>query len=174
MRRALPLLLLLAACPEPAEDPVGVVAPLSVDLVSDDCTPARLTGDGGLQFFAALDDGGFAFTVGQQLQFGPTRDGGSLESVQRQNLPAVNGGTVSVGDGAGCQGMLARWRVADGGLELYQEWPSREGCPLGPTWLPERACTTTRRFAFGFGEPCRSSCVRISAAAEVSCDCASK
>ncbi len=174
MRPLLALLLVVTACVEPAEDPVGAITPLAVELVADNCVPARPSGDGGLQFFAVLRDGGFAFTVSQQLQFGPLRDGGVLESVQRQNFPTEASSTVAVGPGPGCQGTLTRWLAVDGGLELAQLWPSAESCPEGPAWLPQRACSTTRRYRFGEGEACPSSCVRISEAPEVRCDCAAR
>jgi hypothetical protein len=168
---ALVLVVLLAACDERTDDPPGAIGPVLVEVLSDDCIPARLGGDGGLQFLGTREDGGLSFTVSQQVQFGPLRDGGSLLSVQRQTLPAPNGGVLQVEEAPGCEGTLALWRQVDGGLELAQRWPSVETCPLGPGWLPERACSTVRRFSFGPGSPCPSSCVEISPSPEVRCAC---
>lgn len=172
MRRALPLLLVaLAACPEPVEDPVGSITSLQVEVVSDTCTPARLGGDGGQQFFALQADGGAQFSVGQQLLYGPLRDGGSLEGVQRQVLNAGVAVPLALGEAAACNVGRMKWTIVDGGLELDMTWPGSDACPAGPVWLPELECRTLRRFVFTPGAECRASCVTVSSAAEVTCEC---
>lgn len=172
MRRLLPFALVaLAACPEPVEDPLGAMASLHVETVFDTCTPARLAGDGGQQFLAVQADGGAQFSVGQQQLFGPLRDGGTLEGVQRQVLNAGVLVPVTLGDTTECNEGRVKWTVVDGGYQQEMTWPGIDACPTGPEWLPGMKCQTVRRFVFTPGVECRASCVKVSSAAEVSCEC---
>lgn len=173
MRRHLLLLAALTACEAPVEDDVaGHLVQLSVSRVSDDCLPARDVGDAGVQFFAVRDDGGVAFTVAQQTQFGPMIDGGLLESVQRQAIPATNGGKSTVGAEAECAGTFSAWVFEPPStLRNVQSFPGFDKCVSGPSWLPKTACTVERLFTFTAISECRSKCVTITAAGEVSCGC---
>src|SRR4051812_24631821 len=85
------VLMLLVGCePPPEADLSGSLVRVEVTTQSSDCRPARFTGDAGTQFFAERADGGLVFTISQQGQYGPTIDGGVLQSAARQVIPAPN------------------------------------------------------------------------------------
>jgi hypothetical protein len=172
MRRLL-FLLTLCGCEAPVEDDVaGQLVQMTVSRVSDDCLPARVIGDAGVQFFGVRDDGGIAFTVGQETQFGPSLDGGVLESVQRQTIPFANGGRGTVGAEAECVGTFSAWVFEPPAtLRNVQTFPGVDKCISGPSWLPKSQCTVEREFTFTPISDCRSKCVTITAAGEVSCGC---
>lgn len=166
------LLALLAGCVESTEDDLaGALVRVDVVAETDTCALPRFTGDAGVQFFGQRADGGFVFTIGQQAQFGPTLDGGSLESVQRQLIPSPNAGRASVGAEADCVGSFSAWERTDAGLRLSQEWPGQDTCPSGPVYLPTKPCTSTRGYLFTEVGACQLRCVRISAKGEVDCEC---
>ena len=163
------LFLLLTGCDEVEEDLEGKLVRVEVKPQSTDCTPARFTGDAGIQFFGERADGGLVFTMGQHAQYGPTSDGGVLEGVQRQQVPST--GAASVGEGDGCVGSFSEWESTSDGLKLLQEWPGVDGCPSGPIWIPLKACTTTRTFSLTEVGTCQLKCVRISTSGEIDCAC---
>ena len=166
--------LLIAGCDEHEENLDGVLVQVEVISVSNDCNPARFVGDAGVQFFAERPDGGLVFTMNQQAQYGPPVDGGVLPSAQRQVVPPVDLGRASVGDGQGCIGSFSDWKRTrtTRGVELQQEWPGADTCPTGPTWLPRKACATTRLYNFTEVGTCQLRCVRISqTSGEVECSC---
>lgn len=171
MRLLIPLLLLAGCVDATEEDLPGKLVRVEVLTSADACRPARFSGDAGVQFFGERPDGGLVFTMGQQAQFGPTPDGGSLESVQRQLIPAPNAGRATVGDEPGCEGSFSAWERTSDGLSLSQEWPGQDTCPSGPVWLPFKACTSTRGYVFTEVGTCQLRCVRISARGEVDCTC---
>ncbi len=163
--------LLFLSCDPVEDDLAGKLVRVEVTTESTDCTPARFSGDAGLQFVGEREDGGLVFTMGQNAQYGPTIDGGALESVQRQLVPGSNNGRVAVGDGAGCEGSFSDWERTSDGLRLLQAWPGGNTCPAGPTWLPSKSCTTARRYTFTEVGTCQLRCVRISTRGEVDCAC---
>ena len=173
------VLVLLGGCDDPVEENVtGQLGRVTIVFADDGgCSPARLSGDAGLQFYGVRPDGGIVFTLPQNAVFGPLIDGGALESVQRQSVPAPGDGKSNVGatpDGTvddDCEGIFTRWVPVDGGLSNAQEWPGLDKCETGPLWLPNRACVTTRTFLFEPVSACELKCVKVSAAQEVSCDC---
>lgn len=173
MRRLLPCFLLLVGCEGPTQDSVkGQLAQLELTRVSDDCVPRRRVGDAGLQFFAVRDDGGVAFTMSQDAQYGPLFDGGALESVQQQAIPVINGGQAQVGADGGCAGTFANWVLESPGvLRSLQKFPGEDTCPDGPEWLPKTACTVNRTFTFTGVSDCDSKCLKFTASNEVTCDC---
>lgn len=172
MPRYLVLLSVLAGCVDSTEeDLAGTLVRVEVVTESDTCTLPRFSGDAGVQFFGERADGGLVFTMAQQAQFGPRLDGGSLESVQRQLIPAPNAGRASVGAEAGCVGSFSSWERTDGGLRLSQEWPGQDTCPSGPLYLPTTPCTSTRGYLFTEVGSCQLRCVRISEKGEVDCGC---
>ena len=172
MRFALWSFLFLSACVDTTEDDLaGQLVQVEVKTLSDDCRLPRFSGDAGVQFFGERSAGVFVFTMGQQAQFGPTTDGGTLESVQRQLIPSPDAGRATLGDGAGCEGSFSNWERIDGGLSLTQTWPGFDTCPSGPLWLPFKACTSTREFIFTELSACQLKCVRISSKGEVDCGC---
>jgi hypothetical protein len=165
-------LFLLAGCVDATEDDLpGKLVQVEVITTSEDCRPTRFAGDAGVQFFGERADGGLVFTMGQQAQFGPMLDGGSLESVQRQLVPAPNGGRATVGTEARCEGSFSAWERTTEGLQLSQEWPGADACLSGPVWLPFTACASTRRYVFTEVGTCQLRCVRISSRGEVDCVC---
>ena len=132
MRLLIPLLF-LAGCVDTTEDNLsGKLVRVEVVTSSDDCLPARFSGDAGLQFFGEREDGGVAFTMGQNAQYGPAPDGGLVQSVQQQLLPPANNGRAVVGRESGCEGSFSAWERGDAGLNLAQDLP-RDG------HLPQRA-----------------------------------
>lgn len=163
--------LLLLGCDPVEEDLAGKLVRVEVTTQASDCSPARFSGDAGVQFFGERDDGGVVFTMGQQAQYGPTVDGGVLESVQRQLIPSPNQGRAAVGDGAGCEGSFSAWERSGTGLVLTQQWPGGDTCPMGPIWLPRKTCTTTRLYDFTEVGTCQLRCVRLSISGEVECTC---
>ena len=167
--RLIPLLLLLTACDAVEDDLPGKLVQVEVTTQATDCTPARFTGDAGQQFFGERKDGGLVFTMGQQAQYGPTLDGGTLESVQRQLVPSS--GRSAVGNGPGCEGSFSAWERTGTGFRLIQQWPGADTCPTGPLWLPLRACTSTRLYQFTDLGTCQLRCVRISLSGEIDCAC---
>lgn len=171
MKRLL-LLTLLAGCVDATEENLwGSLVRVDVVTTADTCTLPRFTGDAGVQFFGQRPDGGFVFTIAQQAQFGPTWDGGSLESVQRQLIPAPNNGRATVGSESGCEGSFSAWERTDAGLKLSQGWPGQDTCASGPVWLPTKPCDSTREYRFTEVGSCQLRCVVISAKGEVTCDC---
>ncbi len=171
MRILLAVGLLVASCDAVEDDLAGKLVRVEVTTQSTDCTPARFRGDAGIQFFGEREDGGLVFTMGQNAQYGPTIDGGVLESVQRQLVPAPNNGRAAVGEGAGCEGSFSDWERTVDGVRLTQSWPGGNTCPMGPIWLPSKACTTTRLYTFTEVGTCQLRCVRISTSGEVDCAC---
>jgi hypothetical protein len=151
----------LLGCESQEEDLAGKLMQVSVSLEASDCAPERFAGDAGVQFFGERADGGVVFTVSLQGQFGPGLDGGTLASSARQIIPGSKVKTL-VGEGAGCEGTFSDWeRTGDRVFRITQKWPGGEDCPTGPTWLPAKACTTTRTFSFIELGPCQLRCVRI-------------
>lgn len=166
----LPLVVALIGCTDPVEDSLpGSLVRVTVIGVSDSTLPPREVGDGGTQFFGVRADGGVAFTISQQLQFGPLVDGGSLISVQRVSVPTPNAGRFTISD-EGCTA-ISNWTVVDGGLQLSQSFPERVDCPTAPEWLPELGGEAVRRYELTPISSCDLKCVRLSEASEVSCDC---
>ena len=167
--RLLPFLLLFAACDAVEDDLPGKLVRVEVTTQSDDCRPARFTGDAGIHFFGEREDGGLVFTMAEQAQYGPTSDGGVLESVQRQ-VPTTS--RVAVGNGAGCEGSFSNWERTADGVRLSQEWPGGDTCPMGPIWLPFKACSSTRLYSFTEVGACPLRCVKIApGSGEVECTC---
>ena len=78
---------------------------------------------------------------------------------------------ASVGVGASCEGSFSNWERSVDGLRLTQAWPGAHACLAGPAWLPERACTSSRRFLFTSVGTCPLRCVRISSSGEIDCTC---
>ncbi len=160
---------LLTACDAIEDDLPGKLVQVEVRTQFTDCTPPRFTGDAGRQFFGERQDGGLVFTMAEQAQYGPTHDGGTLESVQRQLVPST--GRAIVGEGNGCEGAFSLWERTTTGLRLIQEWPGADTCPTGPLWLPQKACTSTRLYFFTDLGTCQLRCVRISSRGEIDCKC---
>ncbi len=171
MRILLAVGLLLLSCDAVEEDLPGKLVRVEVTTQSTDCIPARFSGDAGVQFVGERDDGGLVFTMGQNVQYGPTIDGGALESVQRQLVPSPNNGDATVGEGDGCAGSFSAWERTVDGVSLSQTWPGATTCPSGPIWLPSKACTSTRLYTFTEVGTCQLRCVRISTSGEVDCSC---
>ena len=170
--RLLIALLFLAGCVDATEDNLtGKLVRVEVVTVSDGCSPARFSGDAGLQFFGVRDDGGVAFTMGQNAQYGPAPDGGVVQSVAQQLLPPANGGRAVVGNEAGCDGLFSNWALTDAGLDLAQDLPGVDTCPSGPVWLPLKACSSSRSYLFTEVGTCELRCVRISTSGEIECRC---
>ncbi len=165
------LLVLFVGCDAVEEELAGKLMRVEVTIEDSDCAPARFRGDAGIQFFGERPDGGLVFTMGQNAQYGPTIDGGVLESVQRQLIPAPNDGRASVGEGLGCDGSFSNWERSIEGVRVTQSWPGADTCPMGPIWLPSKGCTTTRRYSFTEVGTCQLRCVRISTSGEVDCTC---
>ena len=172
MRLPIFFLIVLAGCDAVEDDLPGKLVRVEVITQMDGCNPARFVGDAGVQFFGERADGGLVFTMSEQGQYGPIIDGGSLQSVQRQLVPAPNAGRAAVGDGAGCEGSFSAWERTVGGVGVSQEWPGANTCPRGPVWLPLKACVSTRLYNFTEVGACQLRCVRITpASGEVSCAC---
>ncbi len=162
--------LLICGCTDPVEDSLaGALVRVTVIGVSDTTMPRRQVGDAGTQFFGVRPDGGIAFTISQQLQFGPLADGGTLISVQRVAVPTPNAGRFTIGR-EGCTA-LSNWTLVDGGLGLTQSFPTRADCPTAPEWLPELGGDAVRRYELTPVGTCDLKCVRLSEASEVSCEC---
>jgi hypothetical protein len=169
MRFLIPLLVLgLAGCNDPIEESLpGKLVQVQVIGVSDDCVPARFVGDAGVQFFGQRADGSFLFTMARQAQFGPTEDGGVVESVERQQVPPQNG----LEPQSACGALLSNWTRADAGFDLVQEFPGVKDCVNGPLWIPTKACTAQRSFVMTELSDCDLKCVQLSVRGEVSCGC---
>ena len=162
------LLTTLAGCEAVEDDLPGQLVHVEVS-GGGDCLPARFTGDAGIQFFAAREDGGLVFTMSREAQFGPTREGALLGGVDRQ---VPSDAPTTVGNENTCFGKFNDWRRTDGGFVLNQAWPGVDFCVSGPTWLPTETCTTTRRFVFTEVGPCSLRCVRFpTGGSEVECRC---
>lgn len=177
MRRPLPVLLLTIGC---IPFTIGCVDSVSerlggqlviVEVLShaDTCLPSRASGDGGLQFFGVLADGGVLLTVSSQVQYGPLRSGGALESTRLLRVPALDDG-IPMGWESGCA-LTGTLTLTDGGFALEQTFPGVDECPSGPSWLPARRCTTSRELRLTPVGECRLDCVGLGASSEVSCDC---
>lgn len=175
MRLTLVLSLLAVGCvgcvDTTADNLTGKLVRVEVVTSTDDCSPARFSGDAGLQFYGEREDGGVAFTMGQNAQYGPAPDGGVVQSVQQQLIPSPNNGRAVVGNEAGCEGSFSAWELGLGGLHLTQDLPGFDVCPSGPVWLPLKACKSVRSYLFTEVGPCELRCVRISSAGEIECRC---
>lgn len=159
-------------CDEPEEDFEGRLVMVDVTAVADDCTPKRFVGDAGVQFIGVRGDGGTVFTLSQQAVYGPIADGGVLESVVRQALPPVDLGRANIGEGEeACNGIFLNWTQVADELNLVQQLPGSLTCTTGPSWLPVNECNVERHVKLTDVGTCRFSCVRVSAALEISCEC---
>ncbi|MGV3623067.1 MAG: hypothetical protein ACO1OB_19770 [Archangium sp.] len=169
----LTMLVALTGCETVEEDFEGRLVQVEVITVSDDCTPARFSGDAGLQFIGTRPDGGTVFTLSNAAVYGPLIDGGVLEAVIRQALPPVNMGRSNVGQNGevACDGIFGDWRQIDTELNLQQDFPGFTDCVTGPPWLPERRCTVERTLKMTDVGTCRISCLRVTASTEVVCEC---
>ena len=171
MRQILPLLLAVTACVDTVTEQLdGQLVQVEVVTSSDSCAPARVSGDGGVQFLATRADGSLVLTVAQSVQYGPQRDGGALDSTRLLHLPALDD-NVQLGAESGC-GLFGSLRAStDGGVLLEQRFPGMAECPSGPLWLPATACTATRVLTLRPLGACRLECIRLSTSSEVSCEC---
>lgn len=162
------LLLLLTACDAVEDDLPGKLVRVEVISETDTCTPARFTGDAGVQFFGQRPDGGLVLTMSSQAQYGPTLDGGSLTGTG-PSVPAAPVGP----SGAPCFISLSDWQRTDEGLRLEQHYPGSDLCPsAGTAQMPKDACNSARRFVFTELADCPLRCVRFPAASdEIECKC---
>jgi hypothetical protein len=157
---ALACLLALTACPTTeGEDLPGYLCQVTVETVQDSCTPQRRIGDGGTQWMGAREDGGLAFTVLDDVKFGPTRAGEPLAGVSRDQFPPIDGGIAQFGADTLCRALIGGWRVMDGGLELNQQWPGFDACPAAPNYVPTTGCIAVRRLYFEPIVACSQRCV---------------
>jgi hypothetical protein len=172
MRWLFPLLFALSACDTPTEQLAGQLVQVTVITTSDTCTPQRVSGDGGLQFWALRPDGGAIFSASLYSQLGPSLDGGDLGASRLNALPMV-ATSAAVGGESDCLASLAGWSFSDAGLgvQLEQTFPGIDGCPSGPSYLPAASCAATRQFLFTPVRDCSLSCVRVSGAGDVTCAC---
>jgi len=160
---ALCSLLVLSACPTTeGEDLPGALCQVTVETVQDSCSPQRRIGDGGVQWMARREDGGLAFTVLDDVKFGPTRTGEALAGVSRDQVPPADGGTAQFGSDPLCKALVAGWKIIDGGLELTQQWPGFDACPSAPNYVPAMGCIAVRRLWFEPFAECAQRCVVLS------------
>lgn len=167
MRLRLLLFVVLASCDAVEDDLPGKLVRVEVIADSDTCTPARFTGDAGLQFFGERADGGLVLTMSSQAQYGPTPDGGSLTGTG-PSVPVAATGS----ENAPCFISLADWKRNDEGLGLVQHYPGSDLCTNGTPLMPKDSCISTRRFVFTEIRDCPLRCVHFPASSdEIECKC---
>ncbi|MEW5737339.1 MAG: hypothetical protein AB1938_00345 [Myxococcota bacterium] len=164
------LLLLAAACPTVDDDLPGYLCQVTVEAIQDTCSPQRFVGDGGVQWLGIRDDGGLAFSVLDQVKYGPTRGGEALAGVTRETLPPFDGGMAQFGADDACRALVGGWVALDGGLQLNQQWPGIDNCPSAPAYVPNKACVAVRFLRFEPIGECPQRCVVLTNVG-ASCDC---
>ncbi|GMU60603.1 MAG: hypothetical protein AMXMBFR34_23660 [Myxococcaceae bacterium] len=167
---ALLFLVSLSACPTVSDDLPGYLCQVTVEELQDGCAPRRTTGAGGVQWLGVREDGGLAFTVADQVKYGPTRSGEVLIGVSRDQVPPLDGGIVQLGPEAACRGLLGGWIALDGGLQLNQQWPGLDVCPGAPVYAPQTSCVAVRQLIFTPIRECPQRCV-VLAGDGADCDC---
>jgi len=182
MHRAIAgLTLLLAACPisVTTQDVKGSLVEVSVAPVTDDCVPARYTGDGGIQFYGVQASGKPVVSSSYEAFWGPSRtDGGIIVPGSRQDFLIDQEVNLAQGLDAAriCGRLFYTWSSPAEGppwvMQLNQRWEAIDlGCSSPGAQLPLTACSSTRLFTFTPVSDCALACVKVTGASDVSCDC---